>query len=389
MLNQLVRPGHRWRVSTAAVAAVVVLALAACGSGGGATDTGGKNVASVDTAAIDAVVASATKEVTWNGPTTPVTPPPGKKIFLMSGGNASPSAKLLIDEVAPAIEKLGWDVTTFDGKLDPAVWAEGLGQALNEKPDGVIMFAVTVDLVKNQIAALRKAGIPVIAMGTTEPASDTGSSYTISGYRSDDEGKFAAAMIAQNSGGDAKIATITNNEYGTVKDRYDALLGYLDEYCPGCEIVTTQAIQATDLYTPQMVAQIAAVLQANPSVDYLWMPYDDATVSALEAIKVAGKQGEVHIVSYEANPQILEEMAKGDDSAVIADVAGSRGWLGYAGLDTMIRILAGQEGTIDDTVTNTYPSRMFTPKSLPNDITQYWNGDADYQAEYFKLWGLS
>lgn len=371
-----------------AAASLVAIALtaAACGSSSGsstATSSSGGN-SSNNTAEINSILASATADGKWTGPTSSPTPPKGKRLFALLTTLASQSNQIVEANLQAATSKLGWSLTVYDGQGMTTRYATGLQEALTGNYNGVVMWGITSTLVRPQLAALRAANIPVVSMSNTVPPSATSVNYNV-GYNPDIETKDLVAAATKDSNGKAKIAVLNDPEFGIVVERLGFLKADLPKYCPGCSIVATTNVQAVNLYTPTLVSQIKDLIQANPSITYIWCPYDDVAVSAVQALQQLGTGNKIQILTYGAYPQLLTDMANG--APILVDIGAPVGWMAIESIDTMNRIFTNSTNTINHSVTNGEAVKLINKTNIPTG-TQGWTGDYDYQQKYFTLWGV-
>src|SRR5262249_39608138 len=66
----------------------------------------------------------------------------GKKIVIISSGQASESSAIPVNAAKEAAEKLGWKVTVYDDQLNPANDGNLFNQAIASGADGIILDAI-------------------------------------------------------------------------------------------------------------------------------------------------------------------------------------------------------------------------------------------------------
>jgi ribose transport system substrate-binding protein len=307
-----------------------------------------------------------------------------KRIFVLEAVGAS-ITQLYAAGVKNALSAIGWTSTVYNGQGDPKQYAAGLQLALSGHYDGVILLAISPSLVTTQVAALRKAGIPIVDVSDTEAPSATGVNANI-GYDPSTEGKIMAAAVAQISGGNANVLVLTDNEFGVVTQRDTTFQATLPRLCASCKVVQQLAITAGQLNTPDLTSVITSALKANPGINYVFVGYDDAADSVVQAIQTGGLTGKVKVVSIEGTAQNLSYVQAG--AIQVADLAMPDLWFGWEAVDTLNRIY--QHVALTPAVTASEPHRLFTAQNIadaklaPNGG---WAGDYDFAAKYASLWG--
>ena len=378
---------ERWKTTRIAVIVVLLVTAAfvvsACGSSdksSGSSSTTASKPAANDLSAAKEQLATATADVTaFTGPTTPTKATPGKHVVAVDTFSAAEGIKIFHRGFDPAVKALGWKLTTIDGKGTPQGYAAGIGQAITQKADAVVLVAITTSLVTNQLKQLKAAGIPVIAYSNVETPKD-GLWVANIGYDPPTESKDLAAFVATDSGGKANIAILNDPEFGVVAERANEFKKALPGLCPNCKVSNETDFQVTELGT-QLGPKVKAVLQANPDVNYVWVAYDAALPPIITAIKQAGLKDKVKAVSYGGFDQGLQFLR--DKNVLAATVANATEWQGYEAADTMQRVLNGEEP--DPQGTNTDPIKLMTRENVPD---KPFTGDIDFAGEYEKLWGV-
>ncbi|MGE0066755.1 MAG: sugar ABC transporter substrate-binding protein [Solirubrobacterales bacterium] len=382
-----------WRtLLLGALVVAVAVGLVACGGGddstgssstssGEATSETSETSAGVDQAKVDELLDAAFAPGKWEGPKEPAPAPEGKSIVFIPTFAAAEGEVILQEGVETAAKALNWDLTVIDGKGTPQGYSAAIGQAITQKADGVIFGAIDPNLVLNQMKQLKAAGIPVVVQSNvSEPTEELWVANV--GYRPQLEAEYLAAFLADESQGEAKVLLVEDSEFGIVAARAEAFKPALEELCSACEINAETEFSVTELET-KLGPKIGAALQANPDVNYIYAPYDAAVPPMVAAIKQAGLQDEVKIISYGGFKQVTDYLR--NQEITVATVANATQWQGWQAYDALIRHWDDLE--INEEVTERDPIKLLTWENPPPP-GQYFEGDADYMAEYEKLWGL-
>lgn len=381
-------------IALAMLVAALAVGLVACGGGddttsGGSTESssstestgGGETASGVDQKKIDVLLDEAVAPGKWEGPKEPAPAPEGKSVVFIPTFAAAEGEVLLEEGIKTGAEALNWDLTVIDGKGTPQGYSAAIGQAITQKADAVILGAIDPVLVPEPMKQLKAAGISVVVQSNvSEPTEDLWIANV--GYQVPKEAEYLAAFVADESQGDANILYVEDKEFGIVTERTKFFKPALEELCSSCEIGAETEFQVTELET-KLGPKISAALQANPDVNYILAPYDASVPPMVAAIKQAGLENDVKIVSYGGFKQATDYLRNKEIQT--ATVANATQWQGWQAYDALIR--NWDELPITDEVTHKDPIKLLTWENPPAPNT-YFEGDADYMTEYEKLWGI-
>jgi ribose transport system substrate-binding protein len=331
-------------------------------------------------AEVEEILTEATGPAKWEGPTEPDPAAPEKKILFILTVGGTEGQELVEDGGNAAAKAIGWNVSYFHGEGTPQSYAEGISQAITEHVDGVVFSSITPTLIINQMKELKAAGIPSVAISNTAKPEEELWLANI-GYNEEKEAKFLAADIAKESNGEANILMINDKEFGVVVNRFEDFKKILPELCPGCDISAESEMQVTELET-KIGPKVGTLLQANPEVDYIYAPYDDAAVPMIGAVKQAGLQNEVQIVSYGGYKQSTEYIREGNVQT--ATIANAVPWQSWEALDVLNRHFTKKK--IPQEALNTDPVKLLTKESLPAPGKLFTGEEAEYEKHYEELW---
>ena len=131
--------------------------------------------------------------------------------------------------------------------------------------------------------------------------------------------------------------------------------------------------------------EVQSALQADPTIDYVYLLYDAMVAGAVPAVETLGKSGKVKIGSYNGSPFALDFIAKGD--IVAMNVGEDTVGIGYASMDQAFRILLGKPQVETRTPIRVWDDTNVSEAGAPaKSGVGYGNAFPD---GYRKLWGLS
>jgi ribose transport system substrate-binding protein len=371
---------------------VAALAVAGCGDDDG--DSGGKTKASTSDVPADvkASIAEATKGTWAAPPTSAPKPPAGANVWIISCGQQVASCNTPSAAVKEAAQAIGWKPTIADGKFTPTGFSAAIRQAIAAKADGIVLVSIDCPAAKQAIRDAKGAGIKVAALYSMDcddrfvggtPEFDAG--VKIQGSQSYGEVvERWAAVKADNvidvTDGKAKVINFKQNEFLTVRHIQEGFEQRL-KTCSTCEIVETISITAAD-FGPKLSAKVQSALLKHPEANVLEVPYDGAILAGVgTGVRAAQRAGKIYVQGAEALPPNVELIRKqtGEESSAVGFPAV---WLGWAAIDTMNSLLAGeepQESGIGWQIID-------VDRNMPPEGST-WEPDVDYKAAYKKAWG--
>jgi ribose transport system substrate-binding protein len=202
---------------------------------------------------------------------------------------------------------------------DVAEQSAVLNKAAKTQPNGIAVDPVDAVGHMTAITDIRNQGIPVVLFDSPSPEAG----ITSVGNDFSQQGVIAAERIAQLLGHAGKVAVMQG--YPTApnhKERYDAQIAVLKKY-PNITVVDG-GIDNDDIETARQ--QASAVLQSNPDLSGYLCCDASGPIGIANAIKAAGKAGEIKVVGMDGIKPILDAIKEGvieSSSATIPRVQGS------------------------------------------------------------------
>lgn len=388
---------HSRRLAGVAVAAAVMTVVAGCSTGPeGTPDTGSGGESAVS----DAVSERAMEQLeTLYGQGSMAEPPSegptaqsGKKVFLVNSGVQNPTGTKQVTAAQEAADELGWDLTIYDGKYDPAQYQEGIRQAVAQGADAIWLYSIDCPLAQTALDEAREAGIPVFSQeaadcSDVDPSADpyfAGSLQFSEGtFRDWAEGLGAAQavwLLAQ-LGEQANVIEIAVPELVVTQAVSDGFQAKMEELCPSCPL-TTVDVQIAD-YGPVMQEKIATALTRSPDANGIAFSFEDiATVGGSAAVVESGRSDTLEVVggaSFAANTDLIRDDA-GQDGGNVFDLT----FESWAAADMINRYFAGEEPV----PTGVGIAVVDRDNGLPAP-GEDWTTDIDYREAFKNVWGAS
>jgi len=329
-------------------------------------------------------------------PTSSPKPQPGKKVWVLSCSQAAEGCQVPAAGAAAAGKMIGWKMTVFDGKGDPATYAKGVRSAIAAKADGIVLVSIDCAAIKAPLDEAHKAGIKVFGfygIDCDDPFAgggrkafdgqvDYGKKY--GSFTEAVQNRYArliADYTISKTNGKANIIAITEDDIAVVHYIWQGYLKWIAHDCPDCK-VTKVPVALSDLLQGSLQAKIQAALTKNPTANVVFAPYDAAiTGGVAAAVQANGRDKQILLTGGEGLSPDIEMIRKGQGQDFAAGAPAR--WAGFATIDGLNRIFHGQP-TVDEGIGQAVIDK---DHNLPAKTT-FYDGTSDYEANFKKIWGL-
>jgi ribose transport system substrate-binding protein len=397
----------RSTVTLAATVACLSL-LAACGTSeaGSASSEGSSSDDSGVLAEAKAAVEQNRQGTDRALPESGPKPLPDQNIWVISCLEAGEGCAAPAAGAKEAGQAIGWDVTVFDGKGTPDVYAQGIRTAIADQADGIILDVIDCIAAKAALEEAKAAGIPLYAFYSFdcddpllgeggEPLFDAELLYedgqTWLERIEDVQARSVADYVIAETDGAAKVIEFTEDELLVSRHLYRGFEKRLAE-CGGCEVVAKVPYTLADLATGKLQAKAEAALTQNPDATVVYTPYDSAlSLGISQAVTASGRDADLLVTGNEGLSANIAAAAEGKGQDMIAGAPAR--WVGWAAIDGMNRLLQGEPqvdaGIGNQTLDSSSPSMPTETSFYDGNIDADGKPLQDYEANYRNIWGLS
>ena len=375
-----------------AAASAALLSLTACGSSGSSatSSTASPAASSSSAAATDyaAILKQATDGVLPPLPTSAPKPTPGKKVWVVSCGQQAASCASISAASVEAAKSVGWTATVCDGKLNPQSWGDCIRQGTAAKVDGIITISVDCVVVTAPLKEAAAAGVKTISVGGTDcPETGGAPTYTaVAKWLPDTDsllkwyegvGHTAAQYAIGSSQGQAKVLLLNFKDavWGASLTK-----GFKDELatCSGCSITRELELGNNDLTGGTLASKFSTALLQSKDATTVFVPLDIWLVLGLaEGIASSGKK--LTVIGSFGDAANMDLIRAGKQTA---SVNNDPVHMGYAGIDTAIRVFAGQPLESEGLGWQTVDKDNNLPASGP------YREPRPIEAPYKAIWGV-
>lgn len=375
-------------------ASVTLVALAACGSSN--TTTGGPSSSSSGSA----FLATAQQHVNQDYQSTNKEPDStsrpaakGKKIVVISAGQAGISSSVPSDAAVEAAKAAGWQVTLYDEKLDPSTAPGLVRQAIAGGVDGIVVDATDCPLIKGPLQEAAAKNIKVVSIYSfdcNDPIFGSGGQPMFSAainFGVSDVDAFtesygaeqADAVIAATRG-HARVIFFNDQEFTVLRYTEQGFKSELAK-CSDCKIVDEVDFKAADL-GPTLQQKASSVILQHPEANAVKIPYTAASLLGIAtAVVSSGKASKLYVMGGEGFAPELDLIRAGHGVNAVNVIASD--WVGWAAVDTLNSAFLGRPPSLSGI------GWALADKSHNLPASGAYVPSVDFKSAYRKAWGVS
>lgn len=283
--------------------------------------------------------------VTGTPPTTAAKPAAGKSVWVVSCGQQSPTCAGPAATTVAAAAAAGWTAKVCDGHLNPQGWATCIGQGITAKASGIVVIGVDCVTVQAALRQAKTAGIPAIAAGGTDCDVTGGTNLYAATVQNlpgmsaqqwwEKMGALQADWIIGRTNGHARVLSLefADAVWGPwIQQGFTTALAA----CAGCQVAATLQIGNADVADGQLTPKFSTALLQHSSVNAVNVALDGWFVLGLaQAIRSSGRASQLAVIGNFGEPGNLAFIRQGLGEN--ATVGFSAGWVGWAGVDALVR----------------------------------------------------
>ncbi len=376
--------------------ALSALVLTACGGSSktpAAGSTGGGGAAPVtSTGGSSAPIASSAP--LHDPAATPRPGAKGKKIVVISSGQASISSSVPVAGAVEAAKALGWSTTVYDEQLNPASAPGLVRQAIASGADGIVLDATDCPTVKGAMQEAKAKGIKIVGIYSfdcNDPIFGGGGEALFTGQINYGAGAADIDKFTQQYGADQAKAVIaaTNGKANVVflNDQEFTVLrytgkGFLDEMakCSGCKVVDKVDFTGAEL-GPNLQQKVTSALLQHPEANAIKSPYTAATLLGIgPAVVSSGRAAKIYSMGGEGFAPELD-LLRANQGVSAVEITPSE-WTAYAAVDTLNSLFTGKPAADSGLGWQFVDKNNGLPQSGP------YVPKVDFKADYKKAWGV-
>jgi ABC-type sugar transport system substrate-binding protein len=314
----------------------------------------------------------------WLGPTQSPPVPKGKSIAFVSCGAVI--CNETVKAGAEIARRAGFktSLVNINGSGDIQNINQAMSSALALHPDAIVGMCITATQVADKLEQARKAGIVTVSTCDPTPTGGNGQFDAAADYANGVSTELLGWGIVADSGGKANVVAVKDEGYPAVIRKIDNLVRVV-KACSTCK-VKTATWQITDAVDSAKAANIiTGIINGNPGINTLVMPYSVGMPSVLQAVKSSGRDIKIYADDLDTvNQQALRAGSLAMVSSVDPQLAM------YQAVDQVIRGLNKQPFVKPAQLP--YLAHLYTKDTVPKSGVGAFQQVFDYASVYSKLW---
>jgi ribose transport system substrate-binding protein len=277
-------------------------------------------------------------------------PPPGpaaqpdKRVWVLSCSEATTNCSVAAASAMEAGKALGWKMTLFDVKFDPARAVQGVRQAIAAKADGIVTYLSDCAPFKQALSEARKAGVKTSTAESLDcptPLYDAIVSYSqgpFPDWLAKWGGAQATAAIAATDG-KAKAIVPYATDVPTSKLYFDGVKAGLDK-CSDCETYPVEITTAD--FGAGVQQKVGLALVKHPDANAIILAADALLSGGVHAaLRSSGRADDIALILGEGDPAVMSGLRDGKIKGTGIGIP--EDWEGYSSIDNLNRLFAGKE----------------------------------------------
>lgn len=310
----------------------------------------------------------------------------GKTIFTIPIASYIPYIVQTDQLMKKVAKRYGYKWVEFANQGQPSEWVQGMNQAIARKVNLIVLQgAPPPQLLVPQLAAAKKAGIPVLLTHIIDPSEPVPAGVTVAVPAPFKQAaRLEADWVISRTKGKADVLIITSDEVLPTTGIKKALAAEFATRCGSTCKLKFVNVPVVDWAT-KIGSETKAALTADPNINYIIPIYDSMAFFAVPAVTEAGKDKTVKIATYNGTPDVLKYVVAGQ--VVTMEVGENLDWLAHANMDAAMRILSGQK--VPKKLNEYTPTRVFDATNVAEtgDPPKFSVGyGSAYKVGYKKIW---
>ena len=320
----------------------------------------------------------------WDGPRTGPPAQAGKTIALLAEDLRNGGILGVAQGVREAARTIGWNVSIFDAKGTPAGRAKAFAEALESKPDGLVLCGA--DALENKAALETFAAhrVPVVGWHSGARPGPLAGGLVATNITTDplEVARVTAQAAVRQSGGRAGVVVFTDSRFEIAMAKADAMAEVI-RACTGCTL-----LEVRDVAISESAARMPAVTRTlldrhGPRWTHALAINDiyfDYAVPALTAAGLPGHRLSLLSAGDGSASAFLRIQAGTFQAGTVAEPLNLQGW---QAVDELNRLFARQ-GVSGYTA----PVHLVTAENLASDGGKNLSYDPDngYRDVYRRIW---
>jgi len=232
-----------------------------------------------------------------------------KRIAYLVSDARIPFWSIMAEGIKHEAEELGYRVSVFSADNQARKELEFTAKAIEEGVEGIILSPTNSSAAVTVLKLAERAGIPVVISDIGADADNYVSYIKSDNYQGAyDLGGILASALQERGWQKGTVGIVAiPQKRDNGKARTDGFLEALEER----DIKSAGILQQSDFSYRETYDHTRTLISRNPALRAVWLQGSDRYQAALNAIADAGKEGEILLICFDAEPEFIEMIANG------------------------------------------------------------------------------
>jgi ABC-type sugar transport system substrate-binding protein len=320
----------------------------------------------------------------WNGPGSGPPAQAAKTIALLAEDLRNGGILGVAQGVREAARTIGWNVSIFDAKGTPAGRAKAFADALESKPDGLVLCGADALENKAALESFAARHVPVVGWHSGARPGPVAGGLVATNITTDplEVARVTALAAVLQSGGRAGVVVFTDSRFEIATAKADAMAQVI-RACTGCTLLEVRDVAISDSAARMPAVTRALLDRYGPRWTHALAINDiyfDYAVPALTAAGLPGHRLSLLSAGDGSASAFLRIQARTFQAGTVAEPLNLQGW---QAVDELNRLFARQ--SVSGYMA---PVHLVTAENLAFDGGKNLSYDPDngYRDVYRRIW---
>jgi ABC-type sugar transport system substrate-binding protein len=216
-------------------------------------------------------------------------------------------------------------------EIDIAQQADLVRNVASTKPVGIVMAATDAKALVQPVEEAIAAGVPVVMVDSGVDSDKPYAYIATDNLGAAAEGADIVAKLVGEKGKVANLGILAGSVTG--RERDEGFLNEIKNY-PNITVLPTQF---TGCDPAKALDAATGILNANPDLVAFYSACGPNGLGIAQAVKAAGKAGQIAIVTFDPNPEVIPLFEDGTITAMIAQNPFAMGLQGVDAIDAVVK----------------------------------------------------
>lgn len=279
----------------------------------------------------------------WTGPEAGPPAQAGKTIAVVAEDLRNGGIVGVAQGVREAARAIGWTVSIFDAKGTPAGRAKAFADALESRPDGLVLCGADALENKAALAPFAARHVPVVGWHTGAKPGPIPGALVATNITTDpiEVARITAMAAVAQSGGQAGVVVFTDSRFGIAMAKAEAMVEVI-KGCTGCTLLEVRDVAISESAAKMPGVTRDLLTQHGPRWTHALAINDiyfDYAVPALTAAGLPGHGLRLLSAGDGSASAFLRIQAGTYQAGTVAEPLNLQGW---QALDELNRLFSGQ-----------------------------------------------